>query len=157
MLLSRKAVTNLDRVLKSRDITLLIKVPVVKAVVFPVVMDECESWTVKKAEHRRTDAFKLWCQRRLLKVPWTARKSNQSMIREINPEYSLEGLMLRLRLQYVGHLMQKDNSLEKSVILQKIEGKRRRKHQNMSWLDGITDARDMNLGELHEMMRDRAV
>ena len=157
MLLSRKAVTNLDRVLKSRDITLLIKVPVVKAVVFPVVMDECESWTVKKAEHRRTDAFKLWCQRRLLKVPWTARKSNQSMIREINPEYSLEGLMLRLRLQYVGHLMQKDNSLEKSVILQKIEGKRRRKHQNMSWLDGITDARDMNLGELHEMIRDRAV
>ena len=157
MLLSRKAVTNLDRVLKSRDITLLIKVPVVKAVVFPVVMDECESWTVKKAEHRRTDAFKLWCQRRLLKVPWTARKSNQSMIREINPEYSLEGLMLRLRLQYVGHLMQKDNSLEKSVMLQKIEGKRRRKHQNMSWLDGITDARDMNLGELHEMMRDRAV
>ena len=157
MLLSRKAVTNLDRVLKSRDITLLIKVPVVKAVVFPVVMDECESWTVKKAEHRRTDAFKLWCQRRLLKVPWTARKSNQSMIREINPEYSLEGLMLRLRLQYVGHLMQKDNSLEKSVMLQKIEGKRRRKHQNMSWLDGITDARNMNLGELHEMMRDRAV
>ena len=157
MLLSRKAVTNLDRVLKSRDITLLIKVPVVKAVVFPVVMDECESWTVKKAEHRRTDAFKLWCQRRLLKVPWTARKSNQSMIREINPEYSLEGLMLRLRLQYVGHLMQKDNSLEKSVMLQKIEGKRRRKHQNMSWLDGITDARDMNLGELHEMIRDRAV
>ena len=157
MLLSRKAATNLDRVLKSRDITLLIKVPVVKAVVFPVVMDECESWTVKKAEHRRTDAFKLWCQRRLLKVPWTARKSNQSMIREINPEYSLEGLMLRLRLQYVGHLMQKDNSLEKSVMLQKIEGKRRRKHQNMSWLDGITDARDMNLGELHEMMRDRAV
>ena len=157
MLLSRKAVTNLDRVLKSRDITLLIKVPVVKAVVFPVVMDECESWTVKKAEHRRTDAFKLWCQRRLLKVPWTARKSNQSMIREINPEYSLEGLMLRLRLQYVGHLMQKDNSLEKSLMLQKIEGKRRRKHQNMSWLDGITDARDMNLGELHEMMRDRAV
>ena len=157
MLLSRKAVTNLDRVLKSRDITLLIKVPVVKAVVFPVVMDECESWTVKKAEHRRTDAFKLWCQRRLLKVPWTARKSNQSMIREINPEYSLEGLMLRLRLQYVGHLMQKDNSLEKSLMLQKIEGKRRRKHQNMSWLDGITDARDMNLGELHEMIRDRAV
>ena len=124
--LGRKAMTNLDSVLKSRDITLLTKVRIVKGMVFPVVTYGCESWTVKKAEHQRIEAFELWCWRRLLKVPWTARRSNQSILREINPEYSLEGLMLKLKLQYFGHLMRTDDSLEKSLMLEKIKGRRRR-------------------------------
>ena len=126
LLLGRKAMKNLDSALKSRDITLLTKVHVVKAMVFPVVMYECESWTIKKAEQRRIDAFELWCWRRLLRVPWTARKANQSVLKEISPEYSLEGLMLKLKLQYFGHLMQRANSLEKTLMLGKTEGKRRR-------------------------------
>ena len=130
--------TNLDSVLKSRDITLLIKVPIVKAMVLPVVMYECESWTIKTAEHRRTDAFELWCWRRLLRVPCTARRCNQSILKEISPEYSLEGLMLKLRFQYFGHLMQRTDSLEKTLMLGKIEGGRRRGRQRMRWLDGIT-------------------
>ena len=131
LLLGRKAMTNLDSVLKSRDITLPTKVHIVKAMVFPVVMNSCESWTVKKVECRRIDAFELWCWSRLLRVPWTARRSNQSILREINPEYSLEGLVLKLKLQYFGHLMQTADSLEKSLILGKIEGRRRRGHQRM--------------------------
>ena len=154
MLLGRKAITNLDSVLKSRVITLLIKVCIVKAVVFPVVTYSCESWTVKDAEHQRIDAFELWCWRRLLKVCWTARRSNQSILREINPEYLLEGLTLKLKLQYFGHLIQRAESLEKTLMLGKIEG-RRRGHQRMRWLDGITDTISMNLGKLQEMMRDR--
>ena len=134
--------TNLDNVLKSRDITLLTKVRLVKAMVFPVVMDGCESWTVKKAECRRTDAFELWCWRRLLRVPWTARKSNQSILKEISPEYSLEGLMLKL--QSFGHLMQRTDSLEKTLMLGKIEG-RRREQLRMRWLDDITNSMDMSL------------
>ena len=126
LLLGRKAVTNLDSVLKCRDITLLTKVHLVKAMVFPVVMYRCENWTIKKAEHRRIDAPKLWCWRRLLRVPWTARRSNQSILKEINPEHSLEGLMLKLKLQYSGHLMQRVNSLEETLMLGKIEGRRRR-------------------------------
>ena len=147
LLLGRKAMTKLDSVLKSRDIILLTKVHIVKAMVFPVVTYGCESWTVKKAEHQRIDAFELWCQRRLPKVPWTARRSNQSILKEISPEYSLEGLMLKLKFQYFGHLMQTANSLEKSMG--KIEGRRRRGHQRMRWLDSITDAMNMNLGKLH--------
>ena len=135
--------------LKSRDITLPTKV----CVVFSVVTYSCESWTIKKAECQKIDAFELWCWRRLLKVPWTARRSNQSILREINPEYSLEGLMLKL--QYFGHLIRKDDSLEKSLTLGKIENKRRSGHQRMRWLDGITDVMNMNLGELWEMVRDR--
>ena len=135
--------------LKSRDITLPTKV----CVVFSVVTYSCESWTIKKAECQRIDAFKLWCWRRLLKVPWTARGSNQSILREINPEYSVEGLMLKL--QYFGHLMRKDDSLEKSLMLGKIEGRGKRGHQRMRWLDGITDTMNMNLGRLQEMVRDR--
>ena len=154
-LLGRKVMTNLDSVLKSRDITLLKKVRLVKAVVFPVVMYGCESWTVKKAEHQRIDIFKLWCWRRLVKLPWAARRSNQSILREINPEYALEGLILKLKLQYFGHLMRTDDSLEKSLILGKIEGRRRRGHQRMRWLDSITDAMNMNLGKLQELVRDR--
>ena len=123
--------------------------------VFPVVMYDCESWTIKKAEHQRIDIFKLWCWKRLLKVPWTARRSNQSILREINPEYSLEGLLLNLKLQYFGHLMRTDDSLEKSLILGKTEGRRRRGPQRMRWLDGTTDAMNMNLGKLREMVRDR--
>ena len=146
--------TNLDSVLKRRDITLLTKVHIIKAMVFPVVMYGCESWTVEKAEHQRTNAFKLRCWRRLLKVPWTAKKSNQSILREINPECSSEGLMLKLKLHYFGHLMWID-SLEKSLMLGKIEGRRRREHQRMGWLDGVTNAMDMNLGKLQEMVRDR--
>ena len=141
--------------LKSRNISLLTKVCIVKAMVFTVVMHCCESWTVKEAEHQRTDAFELWCWRGLLKVPWTARRSNQSVLRDINPEYSLEELMLKLKLQYFGHLMQTDDSLEKSLILGKIEGRRRRGCQRMRWLDGITDTVNMNLGKLWEMVRDR--
>ena len=152
-LLGRKVMTNLDSMLKSRHIILPTKVQIVKAVVFPVVMYGCESWTVKKAERQRTNAFELWFWRRLLKVPWTAKRSNQSILREINPEYSLGGLMLKLKLQCFGHLIQTDDSLEKSLMLGKIEG-RRRGSQRMRRLDGITDAMHMNLGKLWEMVRD---
>ena len=146
--------TNLDSALKSRDTTLSIKVCIVKAMVFPVVMYSFDSWTLKKAEHQRIDASKLWCWRRLLRVPWTARRSNQSILREINPD-SLEGLMLKLKLQYFGHLMQTDDSLEKALMLGKTEGRRRRGHQRMRWLDSITDQMNMNLGKLWEVVRDR--
>ena len=146
---------NLDSELKSRDITLLTKVSIVKAMVFPVVMYGCERWIIKKAECQRIDASELWCWRRLLKVPWTARISKLSILREINPEYSLEGLMLKLKLQYLGHLMGIDDSLEKSLMLGKIEGRRRRGHQRMRWQDSITNAVNMNLGKLQEMVRDR--
>ena len=139
-LLGRKAIINLDNILKSRDITLPTKVRLVKAIVFPVVMYGCESWTIKKAEHRRTDAFELWCWRRLLRVPWTTRRSNQSILKEISPECSLEGLMLKLKLQYYGHLMRRTDSFEKTLMLGKIKGGRRRGWQRMRWLDGITDS-----------------
>ena len=142
--------TNLDSILKSSDITLPTKIRLVKAMVFPVVMYGCESWTIKKAECRRTDAFELWCWRRLLRVPWIARKSNQSILKEISPEYPLEGLMLKLKLQYFGHLMQRTDSFEKTLILGKIEGRRRRGRQRMKWLDGITDSMDMSLSKLRE-------
>ena len=141
--------------LKSRDIILPIKVCIVKAMVFPVVMYSCESWTVKKAERQRTDAFELWCWRRHLKVPWTARRLNQSILREINPEYSLEGLMLKLKLQYFGHLMRTDDSLENSLMLGKIEDRRRRGRQRMRWLDDINDETNLNLGKLQDRRRDR--
>ena len=144
LLLGRKAMTNLDSVLKSRDRTLPTKVRIVKAMVFPVVMYGCESWTTEKAERRRIDAFEPWCWRKLLKIPWTSRRSNQSILREINPEYSLEELMLKLKLQYFGHLMHPDNSMEKSLMLGKIEG-RRRGCQRMRWLDGTTDEMNMSL------------
>ena len=146
-LLGRKIMTHLDSILKSRDITLLTKVCIVKVIVFPVVMCGCESWTIKKAECPRTGAFKLWCWRRLLRVPWTARQSNQSVLKEINPEYSLAGLMLKLKLQYLGHLMQRADSLEKTLILGKVEGRRRRGRLRMRWLDGITDSMDMSLSK----------
>ena len=140
--------TNLDSIFKSRGITLPTKLCLVKAMVFPVVMYGCESWTVKKAEHRRTDAFDLWCWRRLLRVPWTAKRSNQSVLKEISPVCSLEGLLLKLKLQYFGHLMQRADSLEKTLMLGGIGGRRRRGRQRMRWLDGITDSMDVSLGEL---------
>ena len=155
LLLGRKVMTNLDSILKSRDITLSTKICLVKAMAFPVVMYGCESWAIKKAEYRRIDAFEVWCWRRLLRVPWTAKRSNQSILKEISPECSLEGLMLKLKLQYFGHLMRRTDSLEKTLMLGKTEGRKRRGRQRLRWLKWINNSMDMSLSKLQNLVMDR--